>query len=131
MKPVMQTKLGKADGNCLQACIASLLEVPVEEMPDVISDDDWVDETNATLKPYGYYYMSFVQNPEIQFPLRGYHVIHGDDGPHGHNHCVVGKCGEPVHDPHPSKPGVKGTITYGILVPLSPATPTATTEAEK
>ena len=115
MKPVMQTRTGTTDGNCLEACIASLLEVPIEGFPRINDTDNWVEELNATLAPLGFYYMCFEQNPTIQFPVLGYHVIH--DG----KHAVVAHRGELVHDPHPLKPGVSGKTTYGILVPLNPA----------
>jgi hypothetical protein len=34
MKPVDQTKFGRLAGNCMQACIASILEIPIEEAFD-------------------------------------------------------------------------------------------------
>lgn len=33
MKPVLQTRFGVPDGNCFSACVASILEVPIEEVP--------------------------------------------------------------------------------------------------
>lgn len=34
MKEVFQTKFGLNQGNCLSACIASILEVSIEDVPD-------------------------------------------------------------------------------------------------
>jgi len=34
MKPVFQTSFGKGKGNCVTACVASILEVPIESLPE-------------------------------------------------------------------------------------------------
>ena len=45
MKPVKQTRFGE-EGNCWQACIASILELELDEVPDFVNDyDDWYTET--------------------------------------------------------------------------------------
>lgn len=63
MKPVRQTKRGGPNvppeerGDCWNACLASLLEVPIEAVPIPHSDDPehhWWDETQAALAPHGY-----------------------------------------------------------------------------
>ena len=43
MKPVDQTRTGVPYGNCMEACFASLLEVPLLEVPDLGGKkfDDW------------------------------------------------------------------------------------------
>lgn len=35
MKPAMQTKFGEYEGDCFAACIASLFELPIEDVPDL------------------------------------------------------------------------------------------------
>lgn len=42
MVPVYQTKFGIPGGNCIQACLASVLEVGLEDVPDFVNghDDD-------------------------------------------------------------------------------------------
>lgn len=63
MIPVMQTKRGGPDvppdlrGDCLSACLASLLEVPIEEVSIPHSDRPeihWWDTTQEALEPHGY-----------------------------------------------------------------------------
>lgn len=63
MKPVKQTKRGGPDvppeerGDCWSACLASLLEVPIEAVPVPHSDDPqhhWWDVTQDALTPHGY-----------------------------------------------------------------------------
>ena len=45
MIPIKQTKFGKGQGNCLLACIASILERPLESIPDFcISGCGWFGE---------------------------------------------------------------------------------------
>lgn len=34
MTPFMQTKFGKGQGNCLQACVASILDLSLKHIPD-------------------------------------------------------------------------------------------------
>jgi len=34
MTPVVQTSYGKSKGNCLAACVASILDVPISALPD-------------------------------------------------------------------------------------------------
>ena len=40
MKPVKQTRTG-SNGNCFQACVASVLELPLEAVPDFCNGADW------------------------------------------------------------------------------------------
>lgn len=45
MKPVMQTKFGKNQGDCLLACVASLFEMDIKDVPDfTLSGKDWFDD---------------------------------------------------------------------------------------
>lgn len=54
MKPVKQTKAGP-DGNCFQAAIASLLELPLEAVPDFVGiwDTGPTKKTPAWLREFG------------------------------------------------------------------------------
>lgn len=36
MIPVDQTTYGHTDGNCFSACVASILEIPIEEVPNTL-----------------------------------------------------------------------------------------------
>lgn len=42
MRPVLQTRFGFPSGNCLLACVASILEVPLEEVPDGWDEEGWL-----------------------------------------------------------------------------------------
>lgn len=117
MKPVDQTVFDDTKGDCFRACIASLLELPIEEIPNFVESEDmtgsakkWLKERGLTVMP-----MSFF-NPEepshVFFDFQSYCIIGGTsprkDAKGNHKrHAVVGKTKgwglEIVHDPHPSR----------------------------
>jgi len=114
MKPVDQTKFGK-EGNCLQACIASIFKLPLDEVPDfakIGGDENWWKELNKFLLPYGLYHLE-VQNIS-ECPIVGYQLIYGRTV--RGKHAVVGSNGEMVHDPHPSRSGLDITESLGLFV---------------
>lgn len=57
MKPVMMTKFGMPRGNCFQACLASIFEVPLADVPepnwDEIGSDEWAEPFRAWLARRG------------------------------------------------------------------------------
>lgn len=132
MKPVTQTiigrgpKFGEECGNCLQAALASVLELPLEEVPhfcfDATEDDAdsrWFVTMNAWLRErFGlsvvYLTIGNSWKPE------GYHLMSGTS-PRGSMHETVGFKGEIVHDPHPAGGGVSGDILVGIFYVSDPA----------
>ncbi len=54
MTPVCQTKYGKGNGNCLTACVASILNVQISELPDFSVDNEWFDLLYQFCKDKGY-----------------------------------------------------------------------------
>lgn len=119
MKPIYQTKFGMPDGNCFAACLASVLEL--DEIPEISgTDEDWFERVNEYLEPFGLYYFEFnYADPSRTFNFPGYYLMIGP-GPRGINHAVVGFDGKMVHDPHPSKGGLKHIDNYGLFVCLNP-----------
>jgi hypothetical protein len=110
MKPVMQTKRGGPQappaerGDCWDACLASILEVPITAVPVPHSDDPehhWWDESQRALRPHGYYAVS--ANPAIwpdgywiaAVPSLNLKKPDGSPVPH----VVVMLGGEVAHDP--------------------------------
>jgi len=52
MNQINQTRTGK-DGNCWSACLASIFEVPIEEVePCACNHEDWWEQTRAFLRRY-------------------------------------------------------------------------------
>lgn len=142
MKKVYQTRFGGTDspvseqGNCFQASVASVFEIPLEEAFDCIpysrKDDVGkpVDESlefiefNTWLSKYGFQSV-FVQ----AFPmprmttLRGFHLLEVESTSlkNGESHIVVIQDGEVVHDPNPNAKEIGKTVGVYLIVPMNPA----------
>lgn len=119
MRPVDQTKFGSPDGNCFQASVASILELPLEEVPD-FDGDDWYEKFTEWLKPRGFYPLTFKMG-EWKPPPDAY-TIFGGKSPRGDwLHAVVGIGGEVAHDPHPDRTGLLTLDDATLLIPFDPA----------
>jgi len=112
VRRVMQTKFGGSDapeaeqGNCMAACLASIFECSLDDVPDFAGSimsggwffkaQKWLAERNLSLlmlpaKPIDVpagYAMAAVKSPTLPNP---------DDG-----HMVVVKGGKLAHDPNPA-----------------------------
>ena len=120
MIPVTQTRTG-AQGNCFEACMASLLEVPLSEVPDFGRDDVFLEKVAGFLEPHGLLYVQIAPHDDVLGVMmkRGdiFHTIEGRS-PRGGQHAVVGCNGHVVHDPHPQDGTGRGLISvdcYGLL----------------
>ena len=134
MRPVDQEFLNRPEigqhGDCQRAVIASLLELPIADVPHFLqlSGGDpvgyWV-RLQTFCRSYGTAYLTV--------PARSGSEFYGDDGniyheisgpsPRGSGlHAVVGCNGQIVYDPHPSRAGLAGDSSqweYGYLVLVS------------
>lgn len=122
---VHQTTFGKGKGNCFTACIASLLELPIEAVPFFCGKDNWRKATDEWLAPRGYFYLDVSLPGDMRDDLAeywGYHVISGKSS-RGLQHSVIGYRGKMIFDPHPSGEGLVGDesdFEYGFVIPLNP-----------
>lgn len=133
MKPVNQTIFSSKDdpsikGNCLTACVASLLEMNIEDVPywAGMPDHEWGEnfwnfiDNHAIRCGWGAYYvgekMKLPEDSEEEFwnkvkkicsGIDGYYIVCGTS-PRGFTagHAVIYKDGKLAHDPHPSRDGV-------------------------
>ena len=101
MKPVMQTVFGE-NGNCMQACVASLLELPLEDVPHF--------PISGQFLALERYLKQFDIRP-VAYPvgtIHPYNVYYIGAGisPRGLRHAVVCKDLLVVHDPHPDDTGL-------------------------
>lgn len=132
MKPVDQTILHEPDkgryGNCMQAMVASILEIPIDEVQHFLHDgtQDGVEfnrRVNDFLRPFNLCYLQFpkCQDSLDAFGIRG--LVHEVSGPsrRGVEHACVAVDGTLVHDPHPSKAGLVSVDHYGVFVVLDPS----------
>lgn len=103
-------------GDCFLACVASVLEIPLEEVPYEITlamDEEgvrWFHELEEFLETYD---MRAEFLPQSRAPDDQY-LIAGGQSPRFSDlrHAVVWKGGEVVHDPHPSRDGIVGEPVY-------------------
>jgi len=114
MIPIKQTKIsthdGSVTGNCFAACVASLLEIPFDEVPQFELDKNWFPPFRQFLLKNGYEYMGHGKPEDLNEyeGLDGYVIVHGDS-PRLYvktGHAVIYRHGILVHDPHPSNDGV-------------------------
>ena len=135
MKPVTQTKLGKPDGNCWTSCVASILEVPIEELGDLedayrSSLIEWEEsegtepfpwsrvlaETHALGFTLAWFIMADLDIPRLA--PRGYSIATGPANGCGTPHSCVALDGEIVHDPDPRGRGLAVIESYDVLIPV-------------
>mgnify|MGYP001592315282 FL=1 len=139
MIKINQTRFGGSDspiseqGNCFQACLASILEIPLEDAFDCCPFDTPTDEKRLERHPWwvafnewlsqfglGSIWLEFKPTPPTITQLLGYHLAEVKSHTlKSGNHCVVIHDGELVHDPNPkSKVDSDDLIGVYILVPL-------------
>jgi hypothetical protein len=141
MIPVTQTKVvvknSNGDmvvrGNCFAAAIASLVEVPITDVPNVevlfdIDGVSWYGVMDAWLRGNGYEIVTNNQfkifhddtyglddasrEVSLQYCNDKYYMASGMS-PRGIMHVCIYKNGKMVHDPHPTREGIdESTITY-------------------
>lgn len=104
MRKVYQTRLNHPDGNCLQACIATILGIDLDKVPDK-SIQERLDDYARRLAGRGIWLASSTNYP----PLKGRHIKvlvspPLDEKGDRCGHAVVVSQGKVVHDPHPDSP---------------------------
>jgi len=127
MEPVYQTLFGGPDaprseqGNCLQAALASLFHLALEDVPHFIGlygDEGWAEAVRMWLaERYGLCFMSVWYDPN--FLPRGYTLLGGDAIPSGIPHVVVAYDGHQIHNPLGEGQEIVPS-TFWIFYPLDP-----------
>lgn len=117
---------GATPGNCTQAALASLLDLPLDQVPHIILFHDWYKATKLFLDGRGKKLRVYVAPGEVRdyWEHIGVEVADLDRAPSGQMmlamgtsnngpwlHIVVWKSGELVHDSHPNRTGIKGNPT--------------------
>ncbi len=107
MKPTQQTILGD-NGDCFRACVASILELPIADVPHFcVAPPDWWERFGQWLMERGYCAVEVRLPAEFAVPADIWCIMSGCS-PRGRMHSVVGrfkygaKCAELAYDPHPS-----------------------------
>lgn len=118
MRPVYQTRFGEPDGNCLEACIASIFEL--DEIPWFGRRADWYDNYQDFMAEFGLQVLTVEIEPvkELWTPT-GYHIISGT-GLRGIEHSVVGRAGRAIHDPYPGGGFLAKEKNWDVFVARDP-----------
>jgi hypothetical protein len=125
MIKVYQNRFTKVDengihitkGNCYTACLASLLECKIEDLPafhEFQADGSWFTVTFEILKKYG---LTMDVNHKDLIPE--YYSIALGPSPRGHwGHAVIYYKDKLFHDPHPEGNGLKSVDQYLVIKSL-------------
>lgn len=92
MTPVYQTNYGRGQGNCLTACVASLLDTPITALPEFCVDDGWFEKLHKFCEESGYFLLYWRHSERVPLLALGCYVIlllelEG----HDELHAVIGK----------------------------------------
>jgi hypothetical protein len=151
MTPVYQTifnsgkEKDELPGNCLQASVASLLDLPLDEVPHFLTHEDWFGKLREFLKEQGYHYERSMHNPrdlgydgcfktwvraiEKLKGVNGYFLATVHSPKYWTSDAVCAFNGMPVHaviidrqfnivhDPHPINAGMKEYPMHRALWP--------------
>lgn len=126
MKPVFQTDLTPTHGNCFSACLASVLELPIERVPnfyDLAPHSEpaaWWAEVRAWLAPLGWGVIHATVPAEVLAEYPGILIVGGKTSRYT-DHAVVYVDGQLAHDPWPGGQGLVEIDTMDLLYPLDPA----------
>ncbi len=100
MKPVYQTVLAPPDGNCFAACVASILEMSIEDVPNYTADDwyerwqEWFAQLNLTL-------VTWPHSGDEGWMPKGYTILGSRPPGCSFGHASVALDGKPVWNPFP------------------------------
>jgi hypothetical protein len=111
-----QTRLSDPEhpkkGNCFTACLASILDMPIEQVPNFIDfGQDWFEPFYKFLREHGFEYHGLRHGTDAltyEPGIDGYYIVGGKS--HREfamsGHAVVFRHGKMIFDPHPSNDGL-------------------------
>jgi hypothetical protein len=120
-------------GDCQRAVIASLLDLPISAVPHFLQEAQgdpsiYWEKLQAFVRSHGFAYFTVPARTGGAFYGYEGDVYHEISGPsprgNGVSHAVVGRNGEVVFDPHPSRAGLSGDSAsweYAFLVRVAQA----------
>lgn len=125
MTPVQQSRIGP-DGDCLPACVASILELPLAEVPhfNLLFGKDWESGLRLFLRRFGLDAV-LVEWASVERWLGGsertYSIVSGTTEA-GRLHSVVYRANVMVHDPAPAPiPFVGDPVDVILFVTRDPS----------
>jgi hypothetical protein len=130
MIPVKQTRIHKGmlplsdRGNCFPACIASILEMPCEEVLQIqeyYDEAKWNERLAEWLSEMGYIWR-YATIEEIRSPDKYILVTGGSPRHPDLTHVTIYQNGRMVHDPHPEGHGITDERYFEIIERIQPLT---------
>lgn len=122
MRPVKQDKLysdeGIGNGNCLAACYASLLDMPLWMVPpfdQMFGRGDWASRRDEWLGRLGFE-LEWLEGHQVD-RLPEFYIASGKSA-RGVLHAVIYSHGELAHDPHHSGGGIESVQCTYHLTPI-------------
>lgn len=121
MTPVDQTLFWTPEGNrgnCQQAATASILDLPLDEVPNFHDcEQGFWRGFKDFIQSRGYVVMA-LRNGDMDSWCRhsGAHYLAYGQSPRGVSHAVVYCRGVLAHDPHPSRAGILDVEEINVLV---------------
>lgn len=107
-------------GNCFIACVASIVERPLRELPDIASDlngGEFFQRLEDWLIPQGLFINRRIQ-PPVGWSIAGGFLRHREvEVPH----AVIAFNGLPVHDPYPLFGEFRSNFEFYSIDPISDA----------
>lgn len=122
MIPVDQTILYGPEVDCLEACVAAVLELDLSEVPSFVSSGDWFADLAEFLARFDLQPLSLNIAQIRDWKPAGYRLIWGWTERETF-HSVVGWAGEMVHDPHPDKSGLLEAEVWLLFVSMQSKRP--------
>jgi len=126
MKLIYQIVFDDILGDCFRACVASILEFPIEEMPNFWEQTQdvsefWKMNNGWLMENKGLRCLHFQLSPEDKHVVEDLLCVACAKSPRGDSdHAVVWQNGL-LHDPHPSGAGLaEDPDTFTIFVPIDP-----------
>ena len=116
MQAIDQTTFGEGLGNCFSACVASILELPIDDVPFFGADELWWTRFSEWLEARNLYAVC-LKHRAGRAPV-GYHILSGKSPRGEFLHSVVAKGEDIVHDPHPSRANIQDRVDCIIIVPM-------------
>jgi len=124
VKPVEQTKFdlsfGESKSNHISACLASLVEVPIDSVPkfEEMSESEMKLTMAIWLKSIGYI-IEFHNSSPLPRISHMIEYIAIDRTQFGKQHAVIKKEGNVIHNPHPDKIEIFNTEEFWFIIKSS------------
>lgn len=118
---VYQTEFGEGNGNCWSACIASMLKMKLEDVPNFcLNVNTWWKDTQEWMMNRGMFLIEMEINNDSLYVSDvpdGIHCIMSGKSPRGDfHHSVIGRHNKGTFyykfDPHPDGTFLDGEVKY-------------------